>query len=295
MSNESMIETIKAELDNADHDTLSSVLKTLSKSKKIRSSQRKKQDSRGSSTHAKTSKSNKFIGENLTFEEIKKLTRKERAALQWRIKEQNRKWLEQKYNSLKALWVMVIDGEVYSWGGRRDYPQAEKIDDIIKRTGKYPFVFTDDKRLLIEESGSNWHKVDETDYYPTIPLALKSGYGSTDIIADFDTGSPYSFVNHELLLEKQVVQDSIKESVERAIHLGKLYEYSSKNVFVEFVTESGVVKSSVAPIYCVADWRDSPFVKINPFRVALIGRDLLFELKVNVLLEFENNRTKIIE
>jgi hypothetical protein len=48
-----------------------------------------------------------------------------------------------------------------------------------------------------------------------------------------------------------------------------------------------------AKIYCVLEWLTSPFVKINPDRVALIGRDLLLALKPQVLLDFEKRQTEI--
>jgi len=49
-----------------------------------------------------------------------------------------------------------------------------------------------------------------------------------------------------------------------------------------------------AKIYCVLNWRMSPFVAINPNRTALIGRDIMFELKPRVLLDFDKRQTEIV-
>jgi len=38
----------------------------------------------------------------------------------------------------------------------------------------------------------------------------------------------------------------------------------------------------------------SPFVDIHPNRTALIGRDILLELKPKVLLDFETRQTEIV-
>jgi hypothetical protein len=38
----------------------------------------------------------------------------------------------------------------------------------------------------------------------------------------------------------------------------------------------------------------SPFVKINPNRVALVGRDLVLALKPKVLLDFDQRQTEIM-
>lgn len=96
-----------------------------------------------------------FIGENLPFETIEKLSIKERGALQRSLKEQNKAWLREKFTTLNALWVMVLDGQVKAWGkNMKDYPQPEQIMETCQSTGKYPFIFINDDRMAIEESAS---------------------------------------------------------------------------------------------------------------------------------------------
>jgi hypothetical protein len=68
-------------------------------------------------------------------------------------KEQNNEWLREKFANLKALWIMVVDGQIKAWEKiMKDYPQPEQIMEICRNTGKYPFIFIDDDRMAIEES-----------------------------------------------------------------------------------------------------------------------------------------------
>ncbi len=298
MSREAIVEKIKEELIEADGETLDLLLETLQKSKKKRPMPSEKFTSiLSGSLNRKTPprQTLEFIGENLSFEEIDKLSIKERGELQRRLKEQNKEWLREKFTTLNALWIMVVDGQIKSWGKKKkDYPQAEQIMEICQSTGKYPFIFINDDRLAIEESSSGWHRLDVDDYYPTIPLTLRSDSGAAKLVADFDTGSPFSFVNYDLLLAEKVVQRRPAEYVENAIHLGKQYQCVSKIVKAEFEATSGQARSFVTTVYCVEDRPNSPFVRINPNRIALIGRDLPFEAKLSLGLHFDKQRTEII-
>ncbi len=44
---------------------------------------------------------------------------------------------------------------------------------------------------------------------------------------------------------------------------------------------------------CVTKWKQSPFVRINPRRTALAGRDIFLELQPSITLDFANRRTTI--
>ncbi|MGH7595374.1 MAG: hypothetical protein ACREOI_03435, partial [bacterium] len=99
MSQESMIATINSELKGADTETLGLLLEVLRKSKPGFSKPLQKlPDAMPHSSSQKTALSQrlKFIGENLLFEAIEKLSIKERGALQRSLKEQNKEWLREK-------------------------------------------------------------------------------------------------------------------------------------------------------------------------------------------------------
>ena len=47
-------------------------------------------------------------------------------------------------------------------------------------------------------------------------------------------------------------------------------------------------------ICCVPQWHTSPFVAINPNRIALVGRDLMLKLKPKIALDFDKRQTEIV-
>jgi len=47
-------------------------------------------------------------------------------------------------------------------------------------------------------------------------------------------------------------------------------------------------------VHCVPRWYSTPFVAINPNRVALIGRDILLKLGPKVSLDFKQHQTEIL-
>jgi hypothetical protein len=56
---------------------------------------------------------------------------------------------------------------------------------------------------------------------------------------------------------------------------------------------SSETRNLIARAFCVSNWSSSPFIAANPNRIALIGRNILLELKPKVLLDFEKRQTVI--
>jgi len=102
----------------------------------------------------------KFVGKNLLPEEYQRLSLEERGVLQWRLKQQNRTWLQKQFSKLGAAWVVVIDGKVFASGKTlENKPLSPQILKICRRTGKFPFMFVNDKFIRIEESISALNNV----------------------------------------------------------------------------------------------------------------------------------------
>ena len=119
MRHESMIERIKGGLKDANIETLGLLWETLRQSKQGRYMPSDKVSSVHSfvfNKKASPRKTSEFVGKNLAFEEIERLSVKERGELQRRLKERNQEWLRDQFTALNALWLMVIDGQVKSWG-----------------------------------------------------------------------------------------------------------------------------------------------------------------------------------
>jgi hypothetical protein len=68
----------------------------------------------------------------------------------------------------------------------------------------------------------------------------------------------------------------------------------AKTVYVEMSAVPKKTRPFATTVYCVDDWEGSPFIKINPNRTALIGRNLPLDLELNILLQFGKRRTEII-
>jgi hypothetical protein len=296
MTREAIIETVKKKYARADVATIDAVLRALQETDFYLPAPTSL--AHQSVTHQAVVASApqlNFIGENLSPEAYRKLSFDERGALNERLQEQNRQWLEEKFSRLHAAWLIVMDGEVIASGDSlHNYPRIEQIREIISRYGKQPFIFINDLFVAIEESHSNWNPtVYRRDFYPTVSLTLRTDSGSVEIVADFDTGAASSFIDLDLLLSHQVIDLYESENVVSSKHLGESFRYVSKPINVEIKLSTGEPRTLELPIQCIGNWNGSPFVRINPRRTALAGRDIFLQLQPSILLDFANRRTKI--
>ena len=60
------------------------------------------------------------------------------------------------------------------------------------------------------------------------------------------------------------------------------------------VDETGAMTSTTLPALCVRNWKQSPLCLVNPFRKALVGRNLLLELLLRVELDGRNRTTRTL-
>jgi hypothetical protein len=299
MGHISTIEHVKAELDDVDAEALQSIREIIERSKrKSVVAPKPFIDASQNRSHSATATSEplKFIGENLTLDEHKSLSIKERTLRKQQLKEQNYRWLRKKFSALGAAWLVVVDGQIIASGkSLKNRPMQPQISEICRRTGKFPLVFINDDFMLIEESASSWHATKEPgDFYPTIPITVSSGSHVVSLIGDLDTGAAQSFVDYDYLIARNIILPEIEDDYETSRHLGEAYHCVAKFLHVELSSKSGVTYAFEAAINCVLDWHISPFIKINPNRHALIGRDIMLELKPKVLPDFEKRQTEIV-
>ncbi|NUO79187.1 hypothetical protein HUU05_03850 [candidate division KSB1 bacterium] len=152
-----MLAAINAELKNADTATMGLILETLRHAKQPRPAAMFEVRDGREALEAQTTSALHFIGDNLTLEEYERLSLKERAQLQLRLKDQNQTWLREQFAKRKAAWLVVVNGKVESWGkSLKDRPIARQNLEIAQRTGRFPFVFINDDYITIEESASAW-------------------------------------------------------------------------------------------------------------------------------------------
>jgi hypothetical protein len=297
MTREAIIANVKKKYANADEATIDAVLRTLQETNlDWRLPELRPVPAPTVHKAAEVSKPLEFVGEHMTLEQYRQLSFSERGEHKRQLKAKNREWLEAKYASLRAAWLMVMDGEIIAYGtSLQDYPSTEKIREIGGRYGKRPFIFINDLFVAIEESKIAWHPtIYDHDFYPTVPIVLRTDSGSMEIAADFDTGAVASFVDYDLLLAHAVLKSDNDGEGESSEHLGQTFEYFGRFFMLEIKLPSGEILSQKLLLNCVTDWRFSPFVSINPHRNALAGRDLFLKLKPNILLDFVNQRTKLV-
>jgi hypothetical protein len=230
------------------------------------------------------------------LEEHEQLPLKERAMLKRRLKEQNYQWLQAKFSALDAAWLVIVDGQVIASGkSLKDKPRQPQVLEICRQTGKFPFIFVNDKFITIEESISPWHATKQAgDYYPTLPVTLRSASNIVEIVGDLVTGSSHTFADYSFLAAKNLIRPEAGDDLETHLHLNRPFDYVDKFVRIELPSRSGKSLALDTWIACVLDWRLSPFVALNPNRIALIGRDIMLELKPNVRLDFDARQTEIL-
>jgi len=114
-----------------------------------------------------------------------------------------------------------------------------------------------------------------------------------ELVSDLDTGASSTFLDYDFLRSLDLLQPASGDYYELARHLGQIYQYVSKPLRVQLRSRTGKIYSCDAMVNCVPEWQASPFVKINPNRVVLVGRDLMLVLKPKVLLDFDALQTEI--
>jgi hypothetical protein len=231
-----------------------------------------------------------FRTRNLSLEEYKMLSGNERSYFHALAREENKSWIESQLQEHKAGWMVVIDGRVIAHGkSLDDYPDEAEIRRICKKTGEFPFVFVSDRLLAIEESATIWHQtVHPDDYYPTLGLRFLSfdRAGSVELVADFDTGALSTFAELDRLVSSGIIETSLFDVPHIATHLNHRYSYILKHVLVQVDESTGHRHETLETAICVRDWHDSPFVEINLFREALVGRHLPAKLGLCLSLDF---------
>ncbi len=169
-----------------------------------------------------------------------------------------------------ATWLVFVDGHVVLSSNDRDsLPSMDEVLALGRASDRVPFLF---EAPLIEElaSSSDWSAVESGirgDRYPTIPLEIMG----LACIADLDTGSHGTFLD-----------DSFGASTSRddalwfiGHHLGRQFYWSPDSVRVRVRLGDGSERDAPLPIRRVRSWASSPFVRLNPLRRMLAGRDLL--------------------
>lgn len=235
-----------------------------------------------------------FINRNASLQEYLTWPDKRRRRYHSEAEEANAAWVEKKLRELNAMWLIVVEGEVIAHGHSfQKFPHEEEFDELCDRLGKYPFVFFSPRMFLIEET-TRWHPTEiPGDAYPTIPLGLKSDTQTLQLDADFDTGALDIYLDLDYLTANGITTVTEKNLTQDSRHLGRLFSYIAKSLWLEMADKNGIARRIRVRALCVLNWAISPFTAINPNRRALIGRNVLFELRPRAILDFNDRSTEI--
>jgi hypothetical protein len=237
---------------------------------------------------------------SIAFADYLAMSDEERDAIQLEAYARYRQWIDEELRQRRARWMLVCGGTVIeSSPTLRNYPRDEKFREAGERYGFIPFVFA--AQPLIEESSWADHKDD--DFYPRLSIVVAAenkelGNPQNDgliINADFDTGSGNAFFDHAKLSNEGIIQRQEFRRANVHFHLGRPFRYHILPVLIGVVTEAGRVISGVIEALCVRDWTQSLFRLPNPSRQALVGRNVLTELPLQVKLDGRRRVTQILD
>ena len=191
-------------------------------------------------------------------------------------------------------WIVIAKepGYIIASGVNADEPFEEDLWKISQEINAP--VFTYSRGKIIEQIDNCWScKSNPDDYYPTVTLGFNSKGEQKTMKGDFDTGSTHSFLSYEEIMSMEVLERKLLMQAGSTVLWGKPYTYYKKKLKCKLFGNS---KEKDIDLKCelVKNWQDSPQVMRFGDRVALIGRNLLLDNKVKMVLDGENKETDII-
>lgn len=182
------------------------------------------------------------------------------------------KWTEQVMSENNYCWVAVFGTETI-WGSESfvDYPTFDEKLELAKRYGAVPFVYA--RPIVSEEQLQSLGLL--LSHYPRLQIWVDGRSG----IADLDTGTNFTLVSDELADQEPL------STIQQGRHFGVDYSYrvNAKLLTVTGLDDGGSgVGPLRMPVAVVNNWDKSPWVRVNPDRHALLGRDLFAARKLEI-------------
>ncbi len=236
-----------------------------------------------------------FVSANVSLAQYKAWSPEERFQYLNNAEKVNAQWVARQLQKLNADWLMVIDGQVVAYDADvQNLLKPQEFNTLCqKHDNKYPFVFFNPRLFMIEETIA-WHTTKElNDAYPTVAVTLQGEPNETKVTADFDTGATHVYIDLNFLLQHGLLAIEAGDYERESLHLGKRFRFFAKLLRFSPQNQNGKLKEAVTTTFCITDWRKSPFVAINPNRIALVGRRLFHKLAPVVHLDFASRQTEI--
>jgi CheY-like chemotaxis protein len=178
----------------------------------------------------------------------------------------------------------------------------DKIMDFARSQQRPPFQFW--KPVHVDDVWSHCGDEKTTLHYPTVTLDIKNN----QLDLHFDTGSPITFFSYERLVQLGVIRPTTNFGM--ASRGDSTYWTVALDISVILRSQSGDVSRTVRLRgQAIRDWLEAPFARfcdvICPlledktarqlclWRIALIGRNLLYENELVLVLDGKNRKTLI--
>jgi hypothetical protein len=236
-----------------------------------------------------------FVSANVSVTQYVAWSPEERLQYLNNAEKVNARWVKRQFQKLNAAWLMVIDGQVVAYDADVDnLPRAQDFNALCQKyDGKYPFVFFHPKLFMIEETTA-WHATNEPDdAYPTVVVKLRGEHSESTLVADFDTGATRAYIDLNFLLQHGLLTIEAEDYAQRSEHLSQSFSFFAKPLRFSVQDQSGKLKEAELVVFCIKHWHASPFVAINPNRIALVGRRLFHKLAPIVHLDFAARQTEV--
>jgi hypothetical protein len=196
--------------------------------------------------------------------------------------------IEKAFKANKDVYhIIICDGEIVYSSKNVAGIDSRIIEEIMRRKSKPCYTFS--REDLVEEVP--WTKLDG-DYYPTLEVFIGGKEWINEevvrlgkrIVSDFDTGNPFYTIFDEKDGKKIVAPPKVYE-FHLGHHFGLPYWYFMREVRLCIKDSLGKLRGKNLEVRFVRDWRRSPLLLPNSKREGFVGRNLLFDFNLKVILD----------
>jgi len=194
-------------------------------------------------------------------------------------------WIQAEMRNRHIAWCVVCEEQIVrGTGDLFQFPNTDGLVEIGKAYNRIPFAYS---KTLLPESvvpmGEGWAR---NDYYP----AIRAKVNGVEILDDFDTGAPQTYVSDGLVKRGWL---SFMRDSEVGYVLGSSFNFFTTKVKITLFDADGSEHTQEIPVAVVEGWDSSAFKHVNSKRVVLFGRDLLRAFEVEVTLDSKNRVTRV--
>lgn len=199
--------------------------------------------------------------------------------------------------NLSVDWIVIAKeyGNIIMQGNQKEELMQNGLMKLANENNCPIFTFTRPK--VFEQIEPSWSCKckDSEDYYPTITLKFNTKQGDQcEIISDFDTGSPETFISYEHAINSGIAEKMLWMAFSKDVVWGQTFRYYKDKFKCKVVSyNEGHGVPVIVKTNLVKNWEESPFVRNYQNRCALTGRNLLLENKIKLILNGEDKVTEI--